>query len=275
MSRASAALLLLSVAGAAAADDCEHRAERNLDLDAAGITVLELRAAAGDLEIRGDAGLDRIVVRGTACASNADLLADMQLLERREGDRQSIAVEMPEVTEGWLWNTVYRYLDLDVRVPARLMLDVVDSSGDTSVRDVASLTLKDSSGDLAIGGIEAGVELRDSSGDIEVREVGALTIVSDSSGDIEVANVAGDVLIEDDSSGDIEIADVRGGARVVSDSSGDIRFERVTGSAEVGSDSSGGIRAVRIGGDFRVGRDGSGGIAHEDVAGVVDIPEDD
>ena len=265
----------LALASTAVADDCAHRAERNLDLEAAGIATLELRTGAGDLKVVGEPGLERIVVRGIACASKAEWLDGIRLVHRSSGDLLQLATEIPETEDGSSWfGSNYRRLELSIRVPARLVLDAQDSSGDVEIEGVAGLLIQDSSGDLEIERIAGDVRITDTSGDIEVSDVGgSVHVVSDSSGDIEIEDVAS-VTIDADSSGDIELKRIRGDAHVARDSSGDIEFEDVQGSASVGTDSSGSIRAVRIAGDFSVGADSGGGIEPGEVGGVVRLPGD-
>lgn len=266
----------LCMAGAATASDCEFRAERTLSLDAAAVSTLELTTGAGDLEVRGEAGLDQVMVRGVACASDAERLAAIQLQHREGDDRLRVATKFPEAGSGFGWfGSSYQYMDVVVRMPARLLLEGTDSSGDASVRGVAGVSMHDSSGDLEIEDIAGEVRITDSSGDIEVRGTGGgLRIPSDSSGDIEADDIAGTVQIDRDSSGDIVLRQVGGDARVEVDSSGGIRFVDVTGSATVGTDSSGSIAATRIGRDFTVRHDGSGDIDHSEVGGTVRVPGD-
>jgi hypothetical protein len=235
-----------------APDRCTFEAPRNLDLSAAGVDTLEVRARAGGLEIRGEPGLDQVQVRGMACASREADLEDIRLVQRREGDRLVVAVEIPD-TSG-LFNG-QRRLDLKLRVPSRLTLDVDDSSGAASVENVAALRIDDSSGELRVSGIPGAVRIEDSSGAIDVRDVGSLHIPSDSSGEIRVADVRGDATIDSDSSGAIELRGIGGNARI-------------------GRDSSGSIEVEDVGGDFTVGSDGSGGIEHRGVRGKVSIPND-
>lgn len=247
----SIALLALS-APALAYDSCAFRAPRNLDLQAAGIKTLVVQARAGQLQIRGQAGLAQVQARGTACASRQQDLAQIRLVQRREGERLIIAVEIPESSGLGLGN-VQRSLDLELRVPARLALEVTDSSGDASVSGVAALQVEDSSGALRIADIPGAVRVEDNSGDIEVRNVGALHVPRDNSGDVRVSDVRGDV-------------------RVDQDGSGELRFSDIGGSVTVGSDGSGGIAADNVGGAFTVRSDGSGGIEHQGVRGAVRIP---
>ena len=279
MLRHLAPIALLLAAGPALAwgERCEFSAEREITLDAKALQQLHVIAAAGDLTIRGEAGLARVTARGTACASTQALLDGIRLTigggDGPEGDSSTLRVVTPE--PNWSWGDTYAYLDLEVRVPASLPLEVQDSSGDVTIEDVAALTVRDSSGDLEIRDVAGRVRVADSSGDIEVRNAGSVLVDDDSSGDIELSDIGGDARIERDSSGDIDLADIQGNAMVEVDSSGDIEFRRIKGSASVDRDSSGGIRAEDVGGDFVVRIDGSGGIHHHGVAGRVDIPEDD
>ncbi len=262
-------LALAAVSPAWAGDDCAFRAPRNLDLAAAGVKTLEVRAQAGELEIRGESGLSQVQARGVACASREADLAQIRLVQRREGDRLVVAVEMPENND---WFGGQRRLDLELRVPARLALDVKDSSGEAEVERVASLRMHDSSGELRIADIPGAVRVQDSSGGIEVENVGALHVVRDSSGEIRASDVRGDAVVEIDSSGSIELRRIGGDARVDQDSSGELRFHDIGGSVVVGTDSSGDIVAEKVARGFTVERDGSGGIEHHDVRGEVRIP---
>lgn len=274
MSRLIFAALSLTAAFAAPAwdDDCAYTAQRKLELDAANVKQLVVEAAAGDLDIRGEAGLTRIVAEGRACADEESALEQIQLISR-DGDTPTIVAEIPESDGGWFGG--YNYLDIKIRVPAALALTVRDSSGDIAIDHVAALDLTDSSGDVNIREVAGEVLIDDSSGDLDVQRVGAVTVRHDSSGDIGLDSVRGDATVESDSSGDIRITRVEGNALVRSDSSGGIEFDGIKGKAEVGNDSSGEIVAEHIGGDFVVRSDGSGGIRHSEVSGQIDIPEED
>lgn len=257
-------------------DDCEHTAKRELGLDAASINELKLRARAGELQVRGNAAVTAIRVEGKACASSAELLEGIQLTQSRSGAVQAVDVQMPETSGSWWGGSSYARLDLVVTVPARMALDIEDSSGDLSVENVASVRVDDSSGGIEISSISGSVEIEDNSGEIEVSDIGGdVLIPRDNSGDIRVEGVKGSVRVERDGSGSIRLRDVGGDAFVGEDGSGEIEFERIGGSAIVEEDGSGSIRVVDVVGDFRVVRDGSGGISHRGVGGKVSIPERD
>lgn len=245
-----AALFLLTATPAFAR--CEHSAERDATVDAAGASVIEIAARAGDLVIRGR-GNDTVDVRGTACASSPGLLEDIRVVAERRGDLVVVEVEIPDAE--WSWRDRYASLDLSIDVPDGVLLAVRDSSGDIEIRNVAGGTVHDSSGDLEIHQVAGDLELHDSSGDIDVRGARGEVRVRDSSGDIDVRD-SGSLLVVADSSGEIDARDIAGHVLVKRDSSG-------------------GITAVRVAGDFTVESDGSGGIEYRDVGGRVSVPSDD
>lgn len=244
---------LLAAPAVLAWGECAH--ERKIDqvLDLAGSEELAILAAAGDLEVRGGDG-EQAVIRGRLCVSEEAWLDEARVVTS-SGKRAEIAVELPE-TSGWsLTGGRYAWLDLDIRVPAGIALDVSDSSGDVEIEGVAA------------------VRVADSSGDIELRDIGGPVFVKDSSGDVELWDIRGDVTVENDSSGDLDGERITGNVLVEKDSSGDIRFEGVSGNVTVERDSSGDIVARDIGGDVTVLRDGSGEIRTANVSGKVTKPE--
>ncbi|WP_257386683.1 DUF4097 domain-containing protein [Tahibacter caeni] len=278
MNRILCFVLLAALSGSAAADGCAFQAKRELTVPAAGLKTLKLQTRAGDLRVVGVAGLVSVELRGNACAASAEQLAALDLQHSRSGDRLDVITTAPDEGTFKLFSDNYAYIDLEVRLPQELVLDLDDSSGDIEIADAGTIALRDSSGDIRIHDPRGDVRIRDTSGDIHVEQArGNVTVVGDSSGDIEIDGAARDVVVEEDSSGDVEIAHVSGNARVGRDSSGDIRFRDIGGNAEVGSDSSGGIHARGIRGDFRV-EEKSGGrknIDYADVGGRVSLPDHD
>jgi hypothetical protein len=265
---------------AAQANDCEFHARRSLDIPASGIGTLRLDTGAGDLVIEGVEGLASIEVRGDACASEQAALDGMSLEQSREGAIATAATKIPD--EGYQWSLFgshYAYMDVHVRMPAALKLELRDSSGDIEASKLdGDIELTDSSGDMRLRDLGGSIRVGDSSGDIDIAHVkGSVSIRSDSSGDIDIASVAGDAIVEEDSSGDVDLRDIDGNARVDRDSSGDIQFSDIGRDARVGKDSSGDIRADTVGGDFSVTRKsgGSDNIRHRGVAGKVSLPPGD
>jgi hypothetical protein len=203
------------------------------------------------LRIEGRAGSNKVVVRGTACASDRELLDGIRLVAERRGGVVHVEAVMPE-REGWGggWRT-YAHLNLVIEVPEGTPLDVTDSSGDATIDTVGALRIEDSSGELVIHHVRGDLSVDDSSGEIEIADVGGTVRVKDSSGEIKIRDV-GAVVIESDGSGGIDIANVRG-------------------SVLVKDDGSGGIDVQDVGGDLTVEEDGSGGVHHDRVKGRVRI----
>ncbi len=247
-------LLIFQYSSSATADWCKYTADIKLTLDLSDSETLAISAAAGELEIIGVAGVDEAVIRGKVCASKEAWLEESSVATT-SGKQAQINVVLPEHESGWsIFGGNYLTLDLRIEVPENLSLEISDSSGDLSLKNVADVNLQDSSGDIDIENVRGELVIRDSSGDIDIDHLdGNLTIIADSSGDIYVENVNGEVLIKRDSSGDISVAHVSKNFIVERDSSGD-------------------INATDVGGDFRVYKDGSGSIHSKDIKGQIELP---
>lgn len=268
--------LLLLTPLAAFADDCAFRADRSVDIDANGLAALKLDTGAGDLEVKGVPGLARVEIRGKACASDEATLAELQLTQQRQGDVATAVTVIPDSGSSLkLFGRRYAYIDVQVRMPAALKLELRDSSGDVEIDGLRNgLDLTDSSGDIDLRDLGGAVRISDTSGDIDADGVeGDVTIDADSSGDIELRNVRGDAYVRNDSSGDVEFHHVGGHARIDHDSSGDIVFDDIGGDAAVGSDSSGDIRADHVRGSFTVeAKANVDDIHYADIGGKVALP---
>jgi hypothetical protein len=252
---AALALFALIVTPAIADDDddeCRYSADRQVVLQVDGADELRLEADAGFLRVIGEPGLTEVIAEGVACASREEYLDDIELRSGRRGSSLTLDVDLPDID--WNWNRYVR-LDLTVRVPADLALDIEDGSGSMEIEGVASTTIDDGSGSIEIENIRGDLTLTDGSGSIDVRNVeGSLTVDEDGSGSMQIAGVTGDVDIDEDGSGSITIRDVGGNVRIREDGSGS-------------------IRAVEVTGDFVVDRDGSGGISVDGIGGRVEIPD--
>jgi hypothetical protein len=252
MSRLGIVLLAtgaLSLPSAACAyDGCQVREPRQETVDAAGATTVRVEAKAGFLKITGEEGLTEVQAHGEACAKDRKSLEKVQLRGERSGEEVRIVVD---IADGWSNGGL---LDLEVRVPAGLAVDIQDGSGEVEVDGVASLRLRDGSGE---------VDVTDVDGDVSVH---------DGSGELDIVDVEGSVVLED-GSGEIDVEDVRGGVTVERDGSGDIDIRGVEGDVVIRRDGSGDIHAEDVAGDFTVEKDSSGDISHERIAGQVEVPE--
>jgi len=247
-------LLAYQFSTEASADWCRYQKDIDLTLDLSTSDVLEITAAAGELEVIGVSGSDEAVIKGKACASKEAWLEESKVVTK-SGSHAEITVDLPSADSGWSFTgNNYISLDLKVEVPQDLALKIKDSSGAIFLKNIGAVQLQDSSGEIEIENARGSVSIRDSSGDIDVEKV------------------AGDLTIESDSSGGIYATEVEGSFLVVQDSSGDIRVSHVGNDVVVERDSSGDISASDVGGDFRVLKDGSGGIRASNIEGEVDLP---
>jgi DUF4097 and DUF4098 domain-containing protein YvlB len=311
-----ACLSLLAASGAAGAatDRCRYSAPRNAEIDAAGLKLLAVEIGPDNLTIRGEPGLGKIVVNGTACASNEKWLQDIKVETSRQGDTASVVARgRNRGISLSLFHDTYAYLKLDVRVPQSLAVRLEEGSGDAGANGLAALDASLGSGDLKVNGIAGEFGLSVGSGDVEAGDIGSLnvsslgsgnvsvdgvhgearvggigsgdfglsnvtgnvTLGSVSSGDIKVSGVGGGVRLDSVGSGGVIIHDVKGNVSVGSIASGDMSVERAGGGVHVDSLGSGDFGANDVGGDLSVGSVGSGDVHHHGVRGKVSVPRDD
>lgn len=271
---ASSLLVFASIAGA---EECRYSAPRNADIDAAGLHSLLLRLGSSDLDIQGVQGLNRIEVRGTACASDQSWLKNLQISTGRSGDQAIVDAERHDISTSIfnLFGSSYAYIKLQVRVPAALAVQVHSGSGDVQAKNLASLDFHSGSGDLIADHVQGALELQLGSADARANDVGSVVLNGTGSGDVHVDGVRGDVRADHSGSGDLQFSNVRGSVRVGSTGSGDVTLSDIGRDAEVGSTGSGDVSANGVGGNFTVRSTGSGDIRYHDVKGKVDVPHGD
>jgi hypothetical protein len=204
---------------------------------------------AGDLVVVGEVGRDSIGVdaklRTSRSSRHDEEAKDAVVIDLVPHDDETgeLIVDLRSAPRGY-------YLDVDLRVPARLAMTIDDDSGDLVVKNLAYLTLDDGSGDAVVEDIAHAAVVVDGSGDLVVQNVGGSLSCSDDSGDLVIEDVGGDVRV-DDGSGDLVVRRV-GGDATIDDGSGDIVVRDVDGLVTV--------------------RDGSGDIVVTN-AGAVEIPQ--
>lgn len=221
-------LILLVSAGFA------FETEKTFTLPAEGLKAFRIDCGAGKLDFIGAEGLDGIEVRasinadGVSQAKMDEFIKDhVKLSLEKRGDR---AVLVANIEERWgFFLSGGAWIDLAVRVPKSLALEIDDSSGDMVVEDVAAdVVIDDSSGDIRVARLGGRLEIDDSSGDIDVHDVAGDLAIDDGSGDIKVLKVGGSVRV-DDGSGDITIDGVGGDVLIEDAGSGDVRIDNVKG----------------------------------------------
>lgn len=305
---ASMALLASSFA-ASAGQRCRYSAPRNTEIDAAGLKSLSVQIGADNLVIHGQTGLARIVVHGTACASEKQWLRQVKVETVRQGDTASVTTH----DGGWgFWlfrDGGYAYLKLDVRVPLSLAVKLDVGAGNAKASDLASLKATLGAGVLMAKNIVGALGLHVVSGDAEADSVGSLNVSGIDSGGASVNGVHGDARIGGVDSGDLNLRNVKGsvvlglvnsgtakladtggrvkvhsvdsGELIVHDVSGDVAVDRVSsgivriehaeGNVSAGSVGSGDFDAYGVNGDFSVGAVGTGDIHYGRIKGKVSI----
>lgn len=222
------AVTLFALASSAVAT-CTLTAPRAETFDATGIHSVRIQSGAGALNVIGASGTETIRIDGRACASSRSLLERIRLDVEQEGSTLVIMAVTPDAN--FLQSAS---LDLDVRLPARLSVEIEDGSDALAVSGVGELRVRDGSGDVSVSEVESVRIEGDGSGDMVVTDVnGDVTIVEDGSGDMEIRQVGGSVVVIDDGSGDITVDTVGGVLRVEDAGSGSVRYSDVDGEVSV------------------------------------------
>ena len=249
-----ASLLLLVPLAGHAADRCAFEAPRNLSVDLSGVRAVQIEVHSFDLHVTGRSGAGKLDVRGRACASDRDMLDQLVITQRREGDQLILGLGNGR---GFRWfGNGDAGLDVTVELPASLPLTVDVGSGDAEVSGVGQLESHVGSGDLNVRNVAGRFATSVGSGDVEAHDVGSLEAGSVGSGDLTVSGVGGDARVGSIGSGDVNLRDVRGSVHADTLGSGDLDVDGV-------------------GGDLSLGAKGSGDVSHNGVKGKVDVPRDD
>ena len=222
-------LFVFCVALTFAFEKTEH-----LNLSGDGIDSLEIDCGSGFLHVAGDDSLRsievdaEIIVKGKGDKDIEDYVRDYVKLELKKQGNKAVLTSLfknqfPRI------NFRTRVINLTVRVPKNMGLEVDDGSGgvkiehingniqiddgsgEISVRDIqGDVEVDDGSGTVDINNVTGSVTVDDGSGTIKVKDIGNNVKVSDGSGSIYIDGVAGDVIIKDDGSGGLSIKNVSG-----------------------------------------------------------------
>jgi DUF4097 and DUF4098 domain-containing protein YvlB len=267
---------MLVVAGAASAAPCSYSAPRNANLDAAALKSLLLNLGATDAHVQGVAGLSRIEVRGTACASDPRWLDDLKLDTSSSGSEATVTVRTGDHdnTFNVFGLSRYAYMKLSVSVPPQLAVLLHSGSGDVIAESLESLDFHSGSGDLKASRIAGALALQLGSADVEAHSIGSVELSSTGSGDVTVSDVRGDVRAGHAGSGDLHFSDVKGSVSLGSVGSGDLRLENIGGNVQLNSIGSGDLVVNDVTGNLQVDARGSGDMTYHGVKGTVHVPSD-
>jgi len=247
-----ASLLLLPFA-VQARDDCKFQAPRNLQLELGGVRSVQIDLRAYDLHLRGDSA-HAGELTGRACASSQELLDDLVVTQRRQGD--VLIVELGrDHSSHWGFGHSYSDLQVDLKLPPAIPVTLNGGSGDAWVDGMKQVDAHVGSGDLHVKNLDGPLKASIGSGDIDVSNVGSVELGSVGSGDFKGDGIKGDVRVGSVGSGDVTVTHVGGSVRVDTIGSGD-------------------VNARDVGGDLSVGAKGSGDISYSNVRGKVNVPRD-
>jgi len=251
-----ALMIILLVAVLACVQAAQSR--ETLSLDASGCKSMHIDCGAGYLKVKGEDNLEQIEVKAILHVkgiAESDLPSFKKEYVTLKLDKVgSKAVLTAEIESGFSLATLFgshdARIDLEIRLPRRLALDVEDGSGDMDIRSIGGdLQLDDGSGDIRLEGVDGTVEIDDGSGDMFLSGLKGKVRIDDGSGGIELKNVGGDVSVED-GSGEIEIYDVKGSVEI-DDGSGDIIIDGVENDVTIEEDGSGDVRIRNVKGKVR------------------------
>ena len=267
-------LFLLPATVFAASPECKHSQPRDLQLDLAGVKAVVFQVESHGLAIQASANA-KAELKGQACASDAKLLEQLQLTQRKSADKLYVSLHREGMSSGLFFGNNYAYLKLAGTLPDNVTVQLKVGSGDASVSGAAVVSADVGSGDVKASNTHGLVAAKVGSGDIEVDGASSLHVISVSSGDVVAKRIRGPVKVGSISSGDFSLHGAAGDVEIGSIGSGDAEVREVSGNLVVDSVGSGDIDASGIRGDFTLRSKGSGSANHKDVGGHVSVPSDD
>lgn len=230
----------------------------NKQLDTQGIHNLIANVGAGQLTITGVEGLEKITV--TADIYYHENTPYVFTLKKHDDEAELIVkFEKHRNTQP------NPYIDLNISVPAAMMLTLNDGSGGIDIKNMtANIQLNDGSGNIKIVGGHH-LEINDGSGSINIRNNSGNTQIIDGSGDMNIQNSAGNMTI-DDGSGDMDIENITGNIKI-NDGSGDINVHSSQGKVTL-NDGSGDININSTKG-LTILSSGSGEVNFDNIDGPI------
>ncbi|MEO8365230.1 MAG: DUF2807 domain-containing protein [Pseudoxanthomonas sp.] len=267
-------LFLLPVAAFAASPECKHSQPRDLQLDLAGVKAVVFDMENHDLTILASANA-KAELKGQACASDAKLLEQLKLTQRKSGDKLYVSLHREAMSGGIFFGNNYAYLKIAGTLPDNVAVQLKVGSGDASVSGAAIVSADVGSGDVKASDTRGLVAAKVGSGDIEVDGAGSLQVISVGSGDMVAKRIRGAVKVGNIGSGDFSLDGATSDVEIGSIGSGDAEISDVSGNLTVDSLGSGDIDASGIRGNFKLRSKGSGSVRHKGIGGQASVPSDD
>ena len=207
----------------------DYEETRDLSLDAEGVEALQIEAGAGSLDVTGVAGIGKIEVAALIRVPEADadearkIIGDSLILRLdRDGGRAELKGYF-EDAGGFFGESPT--VNLEVRLPEGLSLDMQDSSGSIELRNVkGDIELDDGSGSIRLTDVGGNLVVQDDSGSIVINGAGGEVSVVDGSGSVSVVRV--------DGSGSIDVSEVAGDLSIPEAGSGSVDYSSIAGRVE-------------------------------------------
>lgn len=263
--------LALLPASAFAEEHCKFSQPQALELDLAGAKSVVFEVNSHELRLQATPGA-KAALSGRACASSADLLAQLAVTQERVGNKLVVRLQRETNALNIGWGNHYAYLDLSGSVPDDVLVQLKVGSGDASLSGARAMSADVGSGDVKARDISGQATIAVGSGDVELDNIGTLHVLSVGSGDVQAHGIRGAAKVGSIGSGDLKLRNVQGAVSIDSIGSGDVELDAVQGAVTLGALGSGDLD-VRGAASLSVGRSGSGSVDHRDIRGNIDLPK--
>lgn len=205
--------------------------KKSMEISGQGIDRLIADCSNGRMEIVGVAGLKKIEVDAEIDVSKVgrnpeEYIKDRVVFELEK--RNSRAYLKVEINHNG-WGRRQASIDLKVRVPQEIDLDIEHGSGSLAITSIrGNVYIEDGSGSLEVDNITGDLRIDDGSGSIDVADIEGEVEVDDGSGSISIVGIDGNVTI-DDGSGGITVDGVEKDVLIKDSGSGGVSVNNVRG----------------------------------------------
>jgi hypothetical protein len=219
LKRFSLASLCLLTVGACSFTEPTLQDTRTLELDVATGSRFIIESGAGPMTVEGDDGNSIRVEADIYQRTSSD---DYTLELALDGENEArLVVNTPMSSFG-----KSDYIDVRVRVPSSIQLEIDDGSGSLRVSNLdGDVDIDDDSGSLDIANIGGNLNVDDGSGSVTIERIGGDVSIDDGSGSINVSDVGGKVTVKD-GSGSINVTDA-GDFELIGDGSGSVNLDGI------------------------------------------------
>ncbi len=230
------------------ADSLDYKETKDMSIDASDLSLLDIDVGAGFLEIIGDDKLSQIEVTAKIQAHDED---EIELSLTTHGNRAKLVADIDHRMQiNWGSDDSPR-IDLTVRIPTSLELNIKDGSGKISIENIkTNIEIKDGSGSLEVSDVEGNLDINDGSGSIVITDIKGDLLIDDGSGSMTIEKITGKVTIED-GSGSMMLEDI-GGLVTIDDGSGSIKLNNLSQGLTIIEEGSGGLKMSNIEGPVSI-----------------------